>query len=271
MAKLLVYEKDNVHIDADKEYRGCYKKGYIVEVFEDSKPHVDPPQPPFLILQVTDRTKSQVDSYMESWIRSVDYNIINRDVALDGWRLDLFTTNPNPSGKGHVPLAKVQTYLENWGAINIGVVSNAVRFDIAISTILQSENFWGTDKVNLIVFNETSYNETNGVHITEANYGALPVPPQTTLQQFEENLESRVFEAGGDVISNTGGVITFDIGRDVVIDKVKEEVKRLATDTICRRQVYLDPSYADAIISAGRFLQATAAEVAPYIKDRMTE
>ena len=39
MAKLLVYDKDNFHADPDKEYRGSYKKGYIVEVFEDSKPH----------------------------------------------------------------------------------------------------------------------------------------------------------------------------------------------------------------------------------------
>jgi len=271
MAKLLVYDKDNFHADPDKEYRGCYKKGYIVEVFEDSKPHVNPPQPPFLILQLTDRTKAQVESYMNQWERIVDYAQIARDVPNDGWRLDLETTNPNPSGKGHITLAKAQNYLENWNAINISKVGNAVRFDISIYNILTSQNFWGTDKVNLVIFNELAYDEGTGVHQVSANYGALPVPQGTTLDQFENNMASRVTEVGGIVITNTGGVITFDIGRDAVIQKAKDDVKRMMQDTICRRHLYLDPTYADTIISAGRELVATAAEVAPFIRDRVTE
>jgi len=270
MAKLLVYDKDNTHADPDKEYRGSYKKGYIVEVYEDSKPHVSPPQPPFLILQIADRTKVQVESYMQSWDRTVDYAVVARDVVLDGWRLDLSATNPNPSGKGHLTVAKVQNYLERWGAVNIGLSGNAVRFDIAISAILQSPNFWSRD-VSLIVFNETAYDEGTGIHRMEADYNAVPPPPRMNLDDFEDMFDDTVTEHDAAVISNAGGVITFDIGRDVVIQRVRDEVQRAAQDTICRRKVYLDPAYADTIIAAGRELVATAAEIAPFIRDRETE
>ena len=270
MAKLLVYDKDNFHTDSEKEYRGCYKKGYIVEVHEDTKPHVSPLQPPFLILQITDRTKAQVEQYMYQWDRVADYAVIARDVPLDGWRLDLVTINPNPSGKGHITQVMVQGYLEGWGATIIGMSGNAVRFDITIGAILRSGHFWGAN-VGLIVFNELSYDEGTGVHRTEANYGAVPVPPKTTLDTFEAGFARRVEEVEGTVISNTGGVIVFDIGRDAVIQRVRDEVKLSVADVICRRKVYLDPAYADTIIAAGRELVATAAEVAPFIRDRETE
>lgn len=270
MAKLLVFDRDNTHSDPEKEYRGCYKKGYVVETFEDTKPYVNPPQPPFLILQITDKTKAEVDEYMRGWVRQVDYSVIQRSVPLDGWRLELKATNPNASGKGHITLAKVQTYLENWGASIVGVVNNGVQFDITVFGIVQSENFWGKNP-SLIVFNEAAYDEATGVHTVEANYGALPVPPKATLQQFEADIAQRVTEVGGTVISNTGGVIVFDIHRDVVVDRVKSEIKRLSEDTVCRRQKYLDPAFVDQIIAGGRVMIATAAEVAPYIKDRITE
>ena len=270
MAILLVFDHDNTHADPEKEYRGCYKKGYIVQVFEDGTPYVNPPAPPFLILQITGITQAQVEEYQKDWCRIIDYTVIQRSVPLDGWRLDIKATNPNPSGKGRLTVEKVQNYLENWGASIVGLVDNAVRFDIAISTILRSQNFWGVD-VSLIVFAELSYDEGTGVHRIRADYSAVPVPEGMTDQKFEESIARSVEEHGGTVISNTGGIITFDIGRDVVIQQVRDEVKQLTEDTICRRRMYLDPAFVDQIIAAGRVMVATPAQVAPYFRNRQEE
>lgn len=65
MAILLVYDKDNTNPNSAKDQSGCYKKGNIVEVFEDGTKYVTPPQPPFLIIQVNGVTKSQVAQYMQ--------------------------------------------------------------------------------------------------------------------------------------------------------------------------------------------------------------
>ena len=270
MAILLVFDHDNVHTDSEKDYRGCYKKGYIVQVFEDGTPYVNPPAVPFLILQITGVTKAQVEEYQNDWRRTIEYTIVQRSIPLDGWRLDIKATNPNPSGKGHLTLEKVQNYLENWGASVVGIVDHAVRFDIAISTILQSPNLWGVD-VSAIDFTELSYDEGTGVHRTLSDYNAVPIPPNITPQKFAENISQRVVEHGGTVISNAGGVITFDIGRDVVIQRVRSEVKEFTEDTICRRRIYLDPMVADQIIAAGRVMVATPAQVAPYVRNRQAE
>jgi len=270
MAILLVFDHDNIHTDTEKDYRGCYKKGYIVQVFEDGTPYVNPPAPPFLVLQITGVTKAQVEEYQKDWRRTIDYTVVQRSIPLDGWRLDIKVTNPNLSGKGHLTLEKVQNYLENWGASIVGVVDNAVRFDIAISRILRSQRFWGAN-VSLVVFAELSYDEGTGVHRTRADYSAVPMPEGTTPQKFEEIISQRVEEHGGTVISNTGGIIIFDIGRDVVIQRVRDEVQQRVEDTICRRRLYLAPTFADQIIAAGRVLVATPAQVAPYIRNRQAE
>jgi hypothetical protein len=261
MALLLIFDHDVTDPDPSRDY-AAPKKGYVIDVYESSEPYVGNPDPPFVILNISDRTKAEVEQYIQGWRRKVDYNIIARDISLDGWRLDLFTTNLNASGVGHVPLAKVQTYLENWGAQNINVVNNAVRFDITVSAALRSKNFWDVD-TQLIVFNEIAYDEEEGVHRTQADYSATSFP--------EEKVSMKVKERKGYVVSNTGGVVIFDIRRNSVIDKVRGDVKRLVSNKIAYRRYYIDPIVVDQIIANGRSMTTTASVVAPYIRDRMTE
>ena len=52
MAILMVYDRDNKHEDPDKDQRGCYKRGYIVQVFEDTQKLELPPKEPFLFIKV---------------------------------------------------------------------------------------------------------------------------------------------------------------------------------------------------------------------------
>ena len=68
MALLLIYAKNNVHADPEKDARGCYKIGDIVEVLDDSKPIVDPIADSWYIVRITDVTKAQVLHFMEPYI-----------------------------------------------------------------------------------------------------------------------------------------------------------------------------------------------------------
>ncbi len=65
MAIFLIYDKNNVHPDPVKDQRGSYKRGHIVQVFEDDTPCVIPPAPPFVIVKVTGLTKVQAEKYTQ--------------------------------------------------------------------------------------------------------------------------------------------------------------------------------------------------------------
>ena len=65
MAILLVHDEDNTNPDPIKSERGCYKRGYVVAVYEDGTPCVIPPQPPFLILKVKGLTKIDAEKYVQ--------------------------------------------------------------------------------------------------------------------------------------------------------------------------------------------------------------
>lgn len=72
MALFLVYGKNNTHSDPEKDARGSYKLGDIVEVLDDSKHNGDlvanPIAPPFYLVRITGVTKEQALKYMESHI-----------------------------------------------------------------------------------------------------------------------------------------------------------------------------------------------------------
>jgi hypothetical protein len=64
MAILLIFDRDNTHPDPEKDVRGCWKRGMVVEVFEDDKPLVLPPAEPFYLVKIAGVTKAQAEKYM---------------------------------------------------------------------------------------------------------------------------------------------------------------------------------------------------------------
>ena len=71
MALFLVYDRNNTHSDLEKEVRGSYKMGDIVEVLDDSKHDGDiitnPISPPFYLVKIIGVTKEQAQHYMEPY------------------------------------------------------------------------------------------------------------------------------------------------------------------------------------------------------------
>jgi len=70
MALLLVMAVSRTHADPVKDQRGCYKRGDIVEVLDDSKHDGDivanPIAPPFVLVRITGVTQAQIERLMES-------------------------------------------------------------------------------------------------------------------------------------------------------------------------------------------------------------
>ena len=271
MAILMLYDRDNSHDDPNIDYSGAYKKGYVVETFHDSKRLVLPPEPPFVFLKIIDKTKEDVDAYIREWRRAIDYTVLARDVGLDGWRVEIKANNPNVSGKGHLTREMVENYLTSWNCPVVDFVNHGVRFDVKVGDVLRSSRFWERD-TSLLVFNEIAYDQQTGLHTTEVNYSALPVPPGTpSMQAFEDRIRSIVEDKGGAVISNSGGVIVFNMHRDTVMDEFREDLMRAVRHVVCRRQIYLAPEAVDAIIANERYMEASAKEIARYVRSRMDE
>jgi hypothetical protein len=63
MAIFLIFDHDNTHADPVKDAAGCYKRGDIVQVFDDAETVVRPPAPPFVVVKVAGITKGQAEQY----------------------------------------------------------------------------------------------------------------------------------------------------------------------------------------------------------------
>ncbi len=78
MAIFLIRDRDATNPDSIKDQRGCYKRGYIVQVFEDDVKCVIPPAPPFVIVKVTGLTKVQAEKYTQPETEVIDVPIDER-------------------------------------------------------------------------------------------------------------------------------------------------------------------------------------------------
>lgn len=65
MCTLMVFARDNSHADAEKNRRGCWKRGMIFAVYEDGVCTEAPsPDSPFIFVHVSNATKAQAEKYM---------------------------------------------------------------------------------------------------------------------------------------------------------------------------------------------------------------
>ena len=66
MADILIMAIDKTHSDPTINAQKCYKRGDIIEVFEDGKLQDPPSTTPFVLIRVAGVTKAQADKYIES-------------------------------------------------------------------------------------------------------------------------------------------------------------------------------------------------------------
>lgn len=99
MAILLIIDRDNTHPDPVKDARGCWKRGMVVQVFEDGTPCVKEPKPPFVIVHVPGVSKADAEAkYMAAETKTTDgekepviETVRRRPTALDLAKVSLAT------------------------------------------------------------------------------------------------------------------------------------------------------------------------------------
>jgi hypothetical protein len=174
MCEILIKAHSNYSLaDIDKDRATVYKKGDPIVAFEDG--HVwgaFEGLPDFVIIKCTGCSVADVTPYLNPWIMSVDYTVVNHQISTDGYRIDVWAEVVSPSDVGAITKAQAEQWLQKWGCINIitqGI--NAVRFDMSIFILATSNGFWGRN-VGSVIFSELSYNQSTGAHQIQADYSA---------------------------------------------------------------------------------------------------
>ena len=67
MAEFIIKSVDAFNINPEKDARGCYKIGDIIEVFDDGAISAPVSHSKFYGIKVPGITKAQVDHYMQAW------------------------------------------------------------------------------------------------------------------------------------------------------------------------------------------------------------
>ena len=241
MANLLVYAKDNVHIDPIVDRRGCYKKGYVVTVNPDTfSPARSEKLPNFILVRCPEVSVEVGRAYNSSWEQTVDYTVNSADAATGKYNLTIFGNNRNVSGEAAITKDQVEAFLLRWNCVVNGFADNSVTFDIALWQALQSEGFWNRD-VSAFTFTLDSYTQSTGVAEVTVTGIADDKAVETAIRAIEER--------GGVVSSSTSTSVSFSIDRSDLVDKFKSDVSQKTRGTWCRKQYYLSEAVVDQAIA----------------------
>lgn len=244
---------------------GQYLKGDIVDVREGDAPWGNlETLSDFIRLEISNATRDQVLSFQDEWNQSLDWEVVNSDLSVDGHRLLLWTTNRNAGGLGDITPEKATAFLERWGAVNIitgTTVGGAagVRFDVAVFNAATSEGFWDRSLTGF-VFSELVYTQATGVHDIRMTY-----PVGLDHAQVVAIVSSRV-----EVIGDNAGPrrVDYRVTRSSMLDAFKQSVKAALQEMISRRQFAFTASSVDQVIGMGGSATVTVAQAQANLVDR---
>lgn len=262
MAEILVRAISNVHSDAEKDRRGCYKKGYPVVVMPDG--HEWGSQeglPGFVIVKCPQVTPAQVTNYISHWKDDFQYSVVSQNAAQGRYTVRVQNDSVSVSGANRLTAEKVSAYLAKWGCSNASYTSPYYQFDFSLWAAVRSEAFWNRD-VSAVTFTLVSYNSTSGVGRVQA------VVPAATLS---ESVTRTITERGGTIVSSTGTTYVFDIDRSNLFDKFKADVKQRLETIYCRRQYYFTEAQVDTVIAAGGSITLTQAQLLAAVKNKLED
>lgn len=274
MCDILIKAIDAVHPDPTKDRTGSYKRGYIVEAFPDyhlvdisGKFIFEGCKPPsFAILRVSDATVEQAHNYIISWTRRIDYEVVNQNLTLDGYRIGVFATNPSTTdqgvGAGKITRVMVESFLNKWGATVFAIADNSVTFDITVYNAIKSEGFWNVN-LSQVIFLEIAYVQANGIHTIQVNYSGTAYTRAQVI--------NKITQTGGTVISESVGTVQFTITRNIVLNAFRQDVRSKIETILYRRQYYLPSNLVTSIENSGGLYTTTRAELIAAIRNRVSE
>lgn len=265
MAKLMIYDRDDTALQNDLAV--SYKKGYVVEVFENDSTKCSS-NTPFVSLTITEMSVADaIKKYMSEWYQEIDYNVISADKSNDSWRLALYTTNSGASKAGAITslfLDKISKFIAEWNGTNIALVGETIEFDIGVYKIVTSSRFWNCNS-SLLSFSDHEYDTASGLHLVTVDY--------TNLLEYQlgrtadYSITSQV-----NVLNKENNSAQFYVHQDDVIDRFKKSLSNLSRTKICKRRYCLSSAGVDYIISNGRSRTiANESVISSYIIDKTLE
>ncbi len=247
--------------DIDQDRAKIYKIGYPVNMRDDPLNFRGFLQglPYFCAVRITDGLIADVQaminsvfsghSLIQDWRRNVDFETVNNDLSVDGWRIRVSCLNPGATNIAGITRSQVESYINRWNGAVQSASANNIVFNVAIFQdvslnpgAIQSMGFLGVAPIG-VTFNETGYNEGTGVHNLEVDYSASVYKPEKVFQ--------RILRRGGIISSNDNGIIIFSINRTDVFKWFKKEIQRQLNVKIYRRQFSISAANISTIIATG--------------------
>lgn len=234
-------------------------KGDCIEVRASSTPFTGKEPDHFIMIDIPSLPMTSYEHYNNAWDRIIDYEIVNQDLSLDGFRIRLFSSIVSPSGFGKITKDEVVNFIHNWGGSVFDFGDNEVIFDITISDAIESQGFWEVP-IGGVVFNEINYDQGTGIHTIEIDYNSIGNNP-TYIERFIAN-------KGGVILSNNNKRITAELTRTDVRNEFENDIKQKAKQTIAVRQYYVSSAVIDNIIGQGGTTETDISTLLGYLQDK---
>lgn len=252
---------------AKKIREGRKQKGVFVECYEDGIcTELPSPNSHHVILKVPGMSFEDGNVYCQQWRNVIDYEVIGRNVPLDGYRIRVWSTKTSVSDQGvnsgRITRAQVENYLNKWNGAVFSEATNGVIFDIKIYDMAISEGFWDYNLSDTL-FEEDSYDTNTGVHTITFHYSSMGL----ALQKVQKYIVSH----GGTILDATGVYVQYSIPRSIVMSDFRADVKSKVEKILYRNQYYLANGAVNAIVSASGMMTATEAQLNTYIRNRLDE
>jgi len=256
--------QSNTNPDPVKDRSGCYKKGDVVFVHEDGEPWGSGEGPPkFVIVKVTGVTRAQAEQYRDHWHIELAFSVVSSDLTQDLFTIQVTNSLPGATDQAALTQAQVQAFLNDWNATVVSTATNSVTFTAKIYDALTSVGMWGEyariGSTPVVSFSEQSYDQTTGLHTISADYSATPVKPAAAALA--------VTQRGGTVVSNTGGVIVFQMDRTNARAAFQQDIYQRAREVFKRRRWGFAAADVDAALAAGGIVTLTPTQATAKLVD----
>ena len=215
--------------------------------------------PNWIVATINGVSYKQVEQYNVQWLRTPQLEVISQDAALDKFRLRLYGKTPSASGRGGIPLAEAQQFIDDWAGAVVSSDANSVTFDLTIKDAGFSKGFWGRD-LSAVSFVETSYDEATGKHLITADYSATP---------FSSNAVAHAAgNRGADILDNDAGVLTYEIDRLDVRAELLRDIHEELGHMVGKTRYAITEAAVDTVIAAGGTGTFTKAQLLSVLIDR---
>lgn len=213
--------------------------------------------PPAFVKLYIDTLYQNVEYLTEAWTQNLEWNVISSNVALDSYRLEMYSANAG-GGDGNIIQSVLDQFLIDWKFTIFAVADNSITVDVTVYDTLTSFGMWGS-LADVTVFSELSYDPVTGVHRISADYSSITRNVSTAI-------DTTVRDRGGVIVSHDNRVIIFDIDKMDVVAKLKADYQQVGSKVISpRRYMFTEALVDQALVAGGELTLTPAAALAEVI------